>query len=188
MDRKLLLLGLLRNQEMHGYRLNEHLGANAGMAITLKKSTAYNLLNKMEKDGWISHHEEREGNRPPRRVYTITAEGEAAFQRILRKRLALYPTPQLPCLISLSFLDVLPKDEALSLLQERRQQIASLLEEVHGTHTTHTSHTAEGHFGSGHLGLVYIQRFYVTELEWLDEVIRQLSNESAINPPAHQNR
>ena len=38
MEKKLLLLGMLRNQEMHGYQLNEMLGHNLGSAVALKKS------------------------------------------------------------------------------------------------------------------------------------------------------
>ena len=123
MEKKLLILGVLRSQEMHGYQLSEHLDHNVGMAITLKKSNAYKLLNKMEEDGWVTYHEEREGNGPPRRVYAITPEGKAAFQHMLRKSLAAYPSPEFPAVIALNHLDALPPDEAVSLLGQRRQEV-----------------------------------------------------------------
>ena len=63
MERKLLLLGMLRENEMYGYQLNEFLETHLGSAVQLKKPTAYNLLNKMAADGWISYREEQEGNR-----------------------------------------------------------------------------------------------------------------------------
>ena len=60
------------------------------MGIALKKSNAYKLPGKMEEEGWVTHHQEREGNHLPRRVYAITPEGEAAFQlsvqRLLHRR------------------------------------------------------------------------------------------------------
>jgi len=64
MEKKLLLLGLLLSHGMHGYQLNENLQHNPGTPNTLKKSNAYKLLNDMEKDGWVTHIQEQEGNRP----------------------------------------------------------------------------------------------------------------------------
>ncbi len=75
MERELLLLGLLRGQEMHGYQLNEII-SRVNRYIELKKATVYFLLDKMDNSGWIKRTDEQEGNRPPRRVYHLTAEGE----------------------------------------------------------------------------------------------------------------
>ena len=90
MERELLLLGLLRSQEMHGYQLHEAIDSHLGMGVQLTKPTAYRLLSNMAEDGWVTYREEQEGNRPPRRVYAITAQGEVAFQRLLRENLANY--------------------------------------------------------------------------------------------------
>ena len=68
MERELLLLGLLRSQEMHGYELNEFIDSHLGATVHLKKPTAYRLLNGIVDEGWISYTEEQEGNRPPRRA------------------------------------------------------------------------------------------------------------------------
>ena len=59
-ERELLLLGLLRKREMHGYQLSEFLETHLVMFFDIKKATAYNLLGKMEKSGWVSSHEEQE--------------------------------------------------------------------------------------------------------------------------------
>ena len=83
-ERKLLLLGLLRQVDMHGYMLNAHLGT--ATPISLKKPTAYNLLERMEQDGWVTHRDEPTGDRP-RRVYSVTGQGEQMFQDLLRQQL-----------------------------------------------------------------------------------------------------
>ena len=44
-ERELLLLGLLRRREMHGYQLSEFLDTHLGLFFHLKKATAYNLLD-----------------------------------------------------------------------------------------------------------------------------------------------
>jgi len=167
MEKKLLLLGVLRGQEMHGYQLSEHLEHRGGMPVTLTKSNAYKLLGKMEQDGWVTAHEEREGNRPPRRVYAITPEGEAAFQRMVRESLAAYPTPELPGVVALNYLNTLFPDEAISLLGGRRERIEARLGEIE---------TFPADVRSTHPGIEYLHRFYLAELEWLDEVIGRLSS------------
>src|SRR6187551_2860295 len=130
MEKKLLLLGLLRRQEMHGYQLNEFIDNNLSLCTDLKKPTAYYLLDKMAADGWISAANEQEGNRPPRRVYRLTEAGESAFQQLLRQNLAAYAPVNFIGDIGLAFLDWLTPDEALPLLTAQRQQAAARLEMV----------------------------------------------------------
>lgn len=169
MEKKLLILGVLRSQEMHGYQLSEHLDHNVGMAITLKKSNAYKLLNKMEADGWVTYHEEREGNRPPRRVYAITPEGETAFQHMLRESLSAYPSPEFPGAIALNHLDALSPDEAVFLLGQRREKVEGRFREID---------VVPADIRSLHPGIEYLHRYYSAELEWLDEVITQVKSRS----------
>jgi DNA-binding PadR family transcriptional regulator len=169
MEKKLLLLSVLRNHEMHGYQMNEILTQDAGIGITLKKANAYQLLNKMAADGWISYREEKEGNRPPRRVYAIAPAGEVAFQRLLRESLAAYAAPQLPSIIAYNYLDELTTGEALTLLAKRRQQIAKQFEQLE---------TSPAEILQAHLGMVYLHQFYATELAWIDEIVNQLQEKN----------
>ena len=172
MERELLLLGLLRVEEMHGYQLNEIIDSHLGMGIQLKKPTAYRLLSRMADDGWVTYREEQEGNRPPRRVYAITEPGEAAFQRLLRKSLADYRPVDFLGNIGLLFLDAIPVEEALSLLQERRGVVEDRLQ---------TAHTHAAHLGGTSLMISHQLRQLSTELEWLDEVIAQLGSGSSVS-------
>jgi DNA-binding PadR family transcriptional regulator len=169
MERKLLLLGLLRGHEMHGYQLNEFIDSHLGASVELKKPTAYRLLNKMADDGWITYSEEREGNRPPRRVFAITAEGEAAFQRMLRESLADFDPIVFSGNIGLLFLDAIPPEEAAELLHKRRAAVTSALQKAQ-------SHEAHGESSS--LLLLHHTRHLVAELEWLDKVIARLESGS----------
>ena len=47
MERQLLLLGLLRREDMHGYRLNEFIERDMAFCTDVKKPTAYYLLDKL---------------------------------------------------------------------------------------------------------------------------------------------
>ena len=168
MERKLLLLGLLQLHEMYGYQLHEIIDSHMGTGVQLKKPTVYKLLNQMADDGWLTYREEREGNRPVRRVYDITPEGKAAFLRLLRDNLATYMPAAFPSHIGLAFLDFLPPSEVLPLLQERRRLIEALL---------HNNQNLEPHPGSMQLVIDHQIRHLTTELEWLDTVIQRVEND-----------
>jgi DNA-binding PadR family transcriptional regulator len=165
MDRHLLLLGLLRKQDMHGYQLYEFIEQALSACTDLKKSTAYYLLNKMAADGWITEELVQEGNRPPRRVYSLTPAGEAEYQRILRENLAEYFPAYFPGDIGLAFIDELPTEEAISRLLQRRQKLAKGLQHVKSAPT---------HKGSLQWTIKHQIRHLETELVWLDEIISEL--------------
>ena len=165
MERKLLLLGLLNEHEMHGYQINELIDAHLGTSIQITKPTVYKLLGDMVDDSWIKFHEEQEGNYPTRRVYKITPEGRKAFQRLLRQSLAEYKPVSHISNIGVVYLDALPGEEATALLHKRREQIESLAQGIQAD---------EEHQGGFQLMISYHLHLLNAELEWLDEVIGQL--------------
>ena len=165
MERKLLLLGLIRMQEMHGYQINEFIDTHLGTSIQLKKPTAYKLLEAMTEDGWIMYREEQAGKYPTRRVYSITPKGDAAFQQLLRENLAEYKPVSYMNSIGVIYLDALPAEESASLLSQRRQEVEKFIKRMNAD---------EEHQGSFRLMLSHHLTHLNAELEWLDEVIRQL--------------
>lgn len=165
MDRKLLLLGLLRMQEMHGYQLNDFIDAFLSVCVDVKKPTAYYLLNKMNGDGWISVEEQQEGNRPVRRIYSLTPEGEQAFQKLLRENLGSYAPAQFNSDIGLAFMEALSSQERDTLLAQRRANLAQKLAEVE---------TIPAHPGNFQLMIEHQVRHLRAELAWLDELISRL--------------
>ncbi len=165
MDRELLLLGLLRQMDMHGYRLAEFIERDLTICTDLKKPTAYFLLEKMTRAGWLASSESQAGHRPPRRVYRLTPQGEAQFQRLLRQNLAGYTPAYFAGDIGLAFLETLEPAEALALLGQRRTALAEALAETRA---------APPHAGSPQLVIEHRLRHLAAELEWLDEVIQRL--------------
>ncbi len=167
MEKKLLLLGLLLSHDMHGYQLNEALQQNPGTPISLKKSNAYKLLNDMEKDGWVTHIQEQEGNRPPRRVYTVTEEGETAFYHMLRENLSTFPLPEFPGVVGLDFVYMLPVEEAATLLEKRRQVVDTKFRQLDDV----AVEIRESHFSTE-----YLHEYYANEINWLTKVINRLQS------------
>src|SRR5512145_2547360 len=116
MERELLLLGFLHREHAHGYRLNEFIEHEMATCTDIKKPTAYFLLDKMAQQGWITMRETRAGNRPPRRVYRLTAKGETQYQQLLRENLGSFIAAKFPGDIGLAYADDLDPQEVLSLL------------------------------------------------------------------------
>lgn len=166
MERELLLLGLLRRQKMHGYQLTEFINRDLAYCTDLKKATAYNLLRKMAKNGWVTETEEQDGNRPPRKVYQITESGETTFQELLRENLARHTTMRLPDGIGLAFIEAIPPQEAADLLERRRLAIEAELLSLQQAH---------GHDHGGLRLILDHQKIHLkAELTWLVQVIQEL--------------
>jgi DNA-binding PadR family transcriptional regulator len=158
---------MLRSQAMHGYQINELIDTHLGTSVQVKKPTVYKLLGGMVTDRWINYREEKEGNYPTRRVYTITPEGEEAFQQLLRQNLAEYKPVSYLGNIGIVYLDALPGEEAAALLQLRREKVESFAEILRAD---------EHHQGRFQLMLSYHLGQLKAELEWLDEVIGHLQH------------
>ena len=166
MERELLLLGLLRQSGMHGYKMIEFIERDLAMCTDLKKPTAYFLLEKMVQRGWVTWAEEREGNRPPRRIYQITPDGEVQFQTLLRERLATYEPHKFTADIALAFADALPHVELFDLLTKRREALRLIVEAVRLT---------PPHPGFAQLVIDHQRIHLESELRWMDELLTRLS-------------
>jgi DNA-binding PadR family transcriptional regulator len=129
-ERTLLLLGMLRIESQHGYQLNEFIEHNLGRVTDMKKPTAYALLDRLEQSGAITSRLEQEGNRPPRKVYAITEQGEQLFLRLLSETLAAAEPYVIAGDVGLMFLDALPLAEALVLLERRLQSVREQIAEI----------------------------------------------------------
>jgi DNA-binding PadR family transcriptional regulator len=167
MNRELLLLGLLRQAEMHGYKIIEFIERDLAMCSDLKRPTAYFLLEKMAQNGWIAWTEERESNRPPRRIYQITSAGETQFQKLLREGLVNYEPIKFGDDIALAFADGLPQHELLELIKQRRSVLLNLVE---------VTRLTPAHPGLAQLVVDHQLIHLESELRWMDELLERISS------------
>lgn len=119
--RALLLLGALTVRSQHGYQINDFI--ERCHVAELKKPTVYALLDRLVAAGHISVRAEQEGNRPVRKVYTLTPSGQALFDDLLRENLSAPDPGTGTGEIGLMFLDYLPRAEVIACLE---RQIARL--------------------------------------------------------------
>lgn len=163
--RELLLLGLLSQQEMHGYRLYDFIESDLSFCTDLKKSTAYYLLDKMAEKGWIAEEREQNDGRPARNVFHLTEAGEAAFRKLLVENLGSAQQPPFEGDIGLAFLSALPADQAIGLLKQRREEYAAMLEDAEH---------APQHESGAQWVIEHQRRFLAQEIEWTEELLDRL--------------
>lgn len=166
-ERELLLLGLLKAQSQHGYQINEFIERNLSRVTDLKKPTAYAILDRLGRSGYITVQTEQEGNRPPRKVYSMTDEGERVFFELLRTNVAQPEHYTFPINIGLMFIDQLPRDEIIQVLQKRREQLATQLKEYEKA----PKHT---YALGAQLSIEHIMAHMRLDMEWLQATIDQL--------------
>ena len=90
--RMLMVLGVLHAGARHGYELHRILVAHGTVYADFKKPTLYHLLARLAEQGVVDLKSETgaRGPRGERLVYSITAQGRAVFQELLRSVLGSY--------------------------------------------------------------------------------------------------
>ncbi|GAA5181356.1 PadR family transcriptional regulator [Rugosimonospora acidiphila] len=123
----LALLALLApGDPMHPYQMAQLLRRTGkDQDINIKWGSLYTVVGNLEKHGFVeATGSDREGRRPERTSYTITAGGRAELLDWLRELMAA-PEPEYPRFAAaLSVLSVLGPDEATALLEQRERALA----------------------------------------------------------------
>lgn len=76
---ELAILGVLKEQPMHGYELRHYLSFIVGHIWQLSYGTLYPALRRLERRGDLTKQTIRDGRGPARHVYAVTSQGEASF-------------------------------------------------------------------------------------------------------------
>ena len=108
-------------------------------------------------------------------MFSVTAAGEQAFQKMLREQLRAFTPAESPSAVSMSFLDAIPITEALELLKQRRKSVEEYRDALVPQKGGDT--TDEHHAGSAHFAFEYARRFIEMESRLLDDVIAHLESQ-----------
>jgi DNA-binding PadR family transcriptional regulator len=128
----LAVLVLLYERPMHPYEMAATLRERRKEdSIKLRYGSLYTVIELLVKAAFISaKRTSREGNRPERTVYEITASGEAEMRGWMREILST-PTKEYPQFeAGLSLLPAVPPEEAIDLLETRLEFLKKDIEEI----------------------------------------------------------
>jgi DNA-binding PadR family transcriptional regulator len=170
-EHELLLLGLLDQEGMHGYKMHEFLERRLQYVPGLTKATAYRLLDRLYRRGLIDRRVEREGRRPERLVYWITDAGRRRFEELLRRQLALPARPVHPGDVALFFSHRIPIRERIELLRTRLRGLEQERERLS------TSLGLHAEAGPARLVMEHSLAHIDTEIEWLSGLISRLEGD-----------
>lgn len=122
----LAVLGCLTERPMHPYEISQTLRSRGKEgSIKLNYGSLYSVVDALTKHGLIEARETvREGRRPERTIYAVTAAGRDEYEDWLAELLST-PTREYTSLeAGLSLIAGMPPDEAARLLEVRVQRLA----------------------------------------------------------------
>jgi DNA-binding PadR family transcriptional regulator len=160
-----VLLGLLNQQPAHGYALHERITQELDTIWHISLRQTYNLLNRLEAQGYITGTAQEQDKLPARRKFRLTSAGRRRFEDWLSA-----PTEPSAHAIRVEFLTrlffalaVSPAhahsliDQQLLSIQEGLTQLQAQLDELPSEQTFNR------------LGLEFRVRQLTSIAHWLDE-------------------
>jgi DNA-binding PadR family transcriptional regulator len=125
---ELAILGLLKEQPMHGYQLNRELSEQLGGLWRVSYGSLYPSLRRLERQGAITSEPGTGARR--KTVYAITPEGERLFLELLEETPQENQTEDARFRVRLAFFRYLPPETRVRLLERRRQALETRLDDV----------------------------------------------------------
>jgi DNA-binding PadR family transcriptional regulator len=117
----LAVLAMLREQPMHPYEMQRVMHQrHTDELLALKRGSLYHAINQLQRDGLIEPVEtSREGRRPERTVYQLSADGEDELIIWMRELLSIPAQEPSQFTAALAFVLNLPPQDALEQLELR---------------------------------------------------------------------
>ena len=129
---RLLILWLLSERPLHGYRVHQILGAaEFAFWFQIEDASIYSMLRTLEKQGFArTEAREREGNRPNRTVYSITRSGRSELRKCLETAWLSSAPGKDPFCAALAAEDEFEASEVRQFLDARRQALRRRRDEL----------------------------------------------------------
>ena len=158
---------------MHPYEMYQLLiQRRQDRVVKVRPGSLYHTVHWLEGHGMVRPAStEREGNRPERTIYEITAEGRAALTRRVTGMLAtpVNEFPEFP--LAIGEAHNLPHDTVIALLGQRLALLEADLEEMENGIRDAESREVEPAYL---LSVSYSRAMHAAELRWLRQLLSDL--------------
>ena len=183
------LLGFLSDQEMSGYDLEKLFSQSIGFFWKAKISQVYRDLKTMEKSGWIESREVIQKNRPNKKIFKITNQGCQELENwLIDYNVKGDFDVRVGFLMRMFFAAKRPKEETITLLEQFRAGCYTALASLNDPRKNVNEYYEES------LELLYIkstlaygEKYYHMQIEWSNEIIETLKNNSNTDLPVEGN-
>lgn len=164
---ELAVLGLLKEQPLHGYALRKLLTQRLGAFWRVSFGSLYPTLRKLERTGSIERVRDEGGGRRRRQVYRITPKGEQQFLSLLEPGDASgWDEEKFP--LRLAFFRYLRPETRIRLLERRR---AELVQRLGDSRSSLERAEADGTDGYVVALIRHGVERTAADVTWLDELI-----------------
>lgn len=121
-----ILLRLLARKDMHGYELDHIIEENRMRQwADIAFSSIYNILNKLERKGFVESYRVSESGGPTRKVYRISEEGNVALREAVLTMLKEPRQIHDDFGVALVTSDLLSEEEFRDCLQSYRDRLVA---------------------------------------------------------------
>ena len=164
---ELAVLGLLKEQPMHGYQLSRELSDSLGGLWRVSYGSLYPTLRRLERDGAIESQAGDERGARRKKVYRITHAGEETFLQLLQENPVDTQAEDARFRMRLAFFRYLPPETRIRLLERRRQALQRRLSTI--SEALRSGRGAPDDYG--HALIEHSRHATESDITWLDGLI-----------------
>jgi DNA-binding PadR family transcriptional regulator len=171
---EIAVLAFLHEGPMHPYQMQSLLRLrHKDEILALKRGSLYHAIGRLVRDSLIAAKStDREGRRPERTTYAITAAGRKEFTRVLRQIIAVPRRESSEFMAAMSFLVHLTPAEALPRLEERAKHLANEIAHRSAGISAASAHVLRIHLVESE----YLIAIMKAELAWVRSLIADISS------------
>jgi len=123
------LLGVLAIREMTGYDIKRQFDRSLHFYWNASDSQIYRELRRLEETGMVRSHWIEQSDKPNKRVYSITPEGERELDDWIRADISWEEVHDKdPFLLKMFFIGRLEPEEIRGILEDRLRQLSKAIE------------------------------------------------------------
>lgn len=128
---ELIILSLVNEKPTYAYEIEKQIEARRMRHwVKIGIASIYQVLERLQRKGYVEFDTEREGKAPERKRYFITAEGQAALKAAVKNLLVQLEWYYLDLNVALEGSDILEPDELKKCLAQRLEKARYSLQKL----------------------------------------------------------
>ncbi|MEW5946231.1 MAG: PadR family transcriptional regulator [bacterium] len=151
------VLGLLFDSPRTGYEIKRFYSETIMNFWNVSDGQLYPTLRRMREDGLVSMEVVPQANTADKHVYSITAEGKAAFTEWLKQPVLKFQEMKEPFLMKMFFFDRLSRDEVANHLRTQLDLHYTMMDEFRKVEETYRDTLTDYQKLIAEVGLIYME-------------------------------
>ncbi len=172
----LIILGLIMDKPMSAYEIAQIIENQViGRLVRISSPTVYKNIKLLYKEGFLTMEIVQESEMPPKKVYTVAADGREHFQQLMEYYSQRFEPPTYEYNAFLFNIDKVDKQTGLQLLENLRQHFLQAQQWISAHHRD--VEEAGDVFFAGRAIVNQYNMHMTTFVEWINETIAAYQQE-----------